>query len=222
MPVPPSRKQVEAWQAAGADPRQKPRTFFRLGPVWDRSQVEPLPPPAVPAVLDPPIRNLEGQELADAVPALDRLAAELGVTIQYRELPGGAHGCYEIDTRRVTLDPGLSINQQVKTYCHELAHALARLDRHDDDSTLDYATEELVAESVAFICLNSLGVSAEEYSIPYLTSWAQETDVGILEQLAGLIDRLAHRIETCLDPTDWPEPDGNAGAAEDRRDQEVR
>lgn len=198
MPVPPSRKQVEAWQAAGADPSLKPRTFFRLGPVWDRSQVEPLPPPSVPAVLDPPIRDLEGEELADAVPALDRLAAELGVTVRYQELPGGAHGCYEIDNRRITLDPGLSVNAQVKTYCHELAHALARLDHDEGDPTLDYATEELVAESVAFTCLNSLGVSAEGYSIPYLTSWARDTDLEVLEHVAGLIDRLARRIESCL------------------------
>lgn len=203
MPIPPSRKQIQAWQTAGADPRHKPRTFFRLGPVWDRSQVEPLPPPATPAVLDPPIRELQGDELADAVPPLDRLAAELGVTVQHQELPGGAHGCYEIDTRRITLDPLLSVNAQVKTYCHELAHALARLDRHDGDPTLDYATEELVAESVAFTCLNALGVSAEGYSIPYLTSWAQDTDLQVLEHIAGLIDRLARRIEGVLlaDPT---------------------
>jgi hypothetical protein len=37
MPVPPSKKQLEAWQAAGGDPNVRPRTRFRLGPVWDRS-----------------------------------------------------------------------------------------------------------------------------------------------------------------------------------------
>ena len=33
---------------------------------------------------------------------------------------------------------------------HELAHALVRADRQDDDPELDYASEELVVESVVF------------------------------------------------------------------------
>jgi hypothetical protein len=36
MPIPPSKRQLEDWQAAGADPAQKPRTRYKLGPVWDR------------------------------------------------------------------------------------------------------------------------------------------------------------------------------------------
>ena len=35
IPIPPSKAKLEAWRAAGADPAEKPRTFFRLGPVWD-------------------------------------------------------------------------------------------------------------------------------------------------------------------------------------------
>jgi hypothetical protein len=83
-------------------------------------------------------------------------------------------------------------------------HAIVRLDRQPDDPELDYASEELVAESVAFTCVRSLGIAAEEYSIPYLTSWAEDTDLDVLEQTAGLIDRLASRIETTLhaDPAD--------------------
>jgi antirestriction protein ArdC len=81
---------------------------------------------------------------------------------------------------------------------HELAHAIVRLDRHDEDPELDYASEELAAESVAFTCVRSLGIAAEEYSIPYLTSWAEDTDLEVLEQTASLIDRLASRIETAL------------------------
>ena len=118
--------------------------------MWDRSQVEALPPPAVPAPLDTSIRDIEGDDLADTIPALDALADELGVTVRYQALPGTAHGCYEIEARRITLDPAPSVNAQVKTYCHELAHALVRLDHQDDDPVLDYATEELVAETVIF------------------------------------------------------------------------
>jgi hypothetical protein len=78
---------------------------------------------------------------------------------------------------------------------HELAHALVRHDRRSDDPALDYAGEELVAESVAYTCVGALGVSTEDYSIPYLAAWAESSDLEVLERTAGLIGRLARRIE---------------------------
>src|SRR3954452_7425941 len=38
MPIPPSKEAFERWEAEGADPAAKPRTRFKLGPVFDRSQ----------------------------------------------------------------------------------------------------------------------------------------------------------------------------------------
>jgi hypothetical protein len=76
-----------------------------------------------------------------------------------------------------------------------LAHALVRHDRLPVDPALDYAGEELVAESIAYTCLGALGVSSEDYSIPYLASWAESSDLEVLEHTAALIDRLARRIE---------------------------
>ena len=35
-PCPPSRKQLERWRQTGGDPHQRPRTYFRLVPVFDR------------------------------------------------------------------------------------------------------------------------------------------------------------------------------------------
>jgi hypothetical protein len=35
-PCPPSRKQLEQWKHNGADPDQRPRTFFKLAAVFDR------------------------------------------------------------------------------------------------------------------------------------------------------------------------------------------
>src|ERR1019366_8085268 len=70
---------------------------------------------------------------------------------------------------------------------HELAHALVRHDRRSDDPALDYAGDELVAESVAYTCVGALGVSTEDYSIPYLAAWAESSDLEVLERTAGLI-----------------------------------
>lgn len=199
-PCPPSRKQLERWQQNGGDPGDRPRTFFRLVLVFAQDQVQPMPPPAVPVPLEPPTRDIDGEDLAPMLPRLIELASDLEVGVRFDDLPGRMHGCYEIKTQRITIDAGLSANQQVKTFCHELAHAIVRLDRHPEDPELDYASEELVAESVAFTCVRSLGIAAEEYSIPYLTSWASDSDLEVLERTAGLIDRLAGRIETALHP----------------------
>jgi antirestriction protein ArdC len=194
-PCPPSRKQLERWQHNGADPDQRPRTFFKLTAVFADDQVAPLPPPAVPAPLDPPIRDVDGDELAPVIPTLVGLADEIGCTVAFAPISGGAHGYYQPSTEQIVVDDSLSANQRVKTLCHELAHALVRHDRLPVDPALDYAGEELVAESIAYTCLGALGVSSEEYSIPYLASWAESSDLEVLEHTAALIDRLARRIE---------------------------
>jgi hypothetical protein len=50
-------------------------------------------------------------------------------------------------------------------------------------------------KSVAFTCLGALGISSENYSIPYLASWTEQCGLEVLEQTAALVDRLAARIE---------------------------
>src|ERR687884_23194 len=63
-PCPPSTSKLKAWRDAGADPAEKPRTFFRLTAVFDRSQVDELPTPAQPVPLDPPAAaEIDGDEL---------------------------------------------------------------------------------------------------------------------------------------------------------------
>ena len=157
-----------------------------------------MPPPAVPAPLDPPIRDVDGDELTSVIPGLVELGGQLGSTVAFESIAGEAHGYYEPATRRIVVAQRLSANQRVKTLCHELAHALVRHDRQPDDPDLDYAGEELVAESVAYTCLGAVGISSEDYSIPYLASWAERCELEGLEHTAALIDRLASRIEAAL------------------------
>jgi hypothetical protein len=88
VPVPPSKKRLDAWQAAGGDPNERPRTRFRLGPVWDHAQVEPLPPPAEPVPLDPPIIEPDGDSLVWMLPQLRSLVTELGCTLVFEDHDG--------------------------------------------------------------------------------------------------------------------------------------
>lgn len=81
MPVPPKRRAIEEWRKAGADPDKKPRTRFRMGPVFDRSQVDPLPAPAQPAVLEPPVSPVDGDDLQWAFEPLTAIATQSGYSV---------------------------------------------------------------------------------------------------------------------------------------------
>jgi hypothetical protein len=199
VPVPPSKKKLDEWRAAGGDAADKPRTWFRLGPVFDRSQVDPLPPPAEPVALDPPIVGVDGDDLAWAWPELVDLAGELGSSVTVKALPDGCGGVYELATRAIAINEEASINQRVKTLVHELGHALVRAEPGDDDAPMSYDEEELVVESVAFTVCGSLGLDTSGYSIPYLASWSEGADLETIERAATIIDRIARRIEDALD-----------------------
>ena len=197
-PCPPTRRQIEAWQQNGSKPEERPRTLFKLTAVFAQDQVKQLPPPATPAAIECPIRELDGDELARLLPRLIDLASEVGSTVSFAAIAGGARGFYEPSSRRIVIEQAMSANQQVATLCHELAHALVRTEHQDEDPALAYASEELIVESVAFTCVRSLGVDADGKSIPYLAAWAEQTDLNVIERSAALIDRLAGRIETAL------------------------
>jgi hypothetical protein len=51
------------------------------------------------------------------------------------------------------------------------------------------------ADGASYTVAGALGLRVDDYAIPYLASWSQDTDLAVIEQAAGLIDRLAKRIE---------------------------
>jgi antirestriction protein ArdC len=212
-PCPPSAKRLRDWQDAGADPAERPRTHFRLGPVFDRAQVAELPPPAEPLPLDPPIREIDGDKLSWAFAPLTALAVELGCTVAYEPMPAARGGYYRPSDRAIRLAEGKAPNHSAHTLIHELAHALVAAEREADagDPALDYAQEELVVESVTYTVAGALGLRVDDYAIPYLASWSQDTDLAVVEQTAGLIDRLAKRIEDSTIATAPTAVQGDAG-----------
>jgi antirestriction protein ArdC len=197
-PCPPSAKQLKAWQDAGADPKQRPRARFRLGPVFDRSQVSELPPPAEPLPLDPPIHEIDGDDLAWALEPLTHLARELGCVVAYEPMPAGRGGYYRPADKAIRLAEGKAANHSVHTLIHELPHALLAA-QSDDDQQWNYAQEELVVESVTYTVAGTLGLQVDGFAIPYLASLSEDTDLEVIERAAGLIDRLAKRIEDAVE-----------------------
>jgi antirestriction protein ArdC len=197
-PCPPSRKKLQAWRDAGAVPADKPKTYYRLEAVFSQAQVEPLPPPAEPADLDWPVAELEGDTLAWACGPLEQLAGELGYRVTYRTLPKGHGGSCIPKLKVIEINDDQSVNQRVSVLCHELAHALVRHDRQADDPVLDYAAEELVAESVAHLAVSFVGLDASVAAVPYLAGWAEAAAPDSFARIAELVDRLARRLEDTI------------------------
>jgi hypothetical protein len=191
----PSKKKILAWRNAGAIATDRPRTYFRLEAVFSALQVEPLPPPAEPEPLDPPIAAVQGDTLAWAVAPLEKLADELGYAVVYQPLAEGHGGSCDPNAKVLTINSDQAVNAQVDVGCHELAHALVRHDRQDDDPKLGYAEEELVAESVAHLAVSFVGLDSSASAVPYLAVWSESAAADTFERIAGLVDRLARRLE---------------------------
>jgi hypothetical protein len=199
-PCPPSKRKMQAWRDAGANPTERPKTFFRLEAVFSQDDVEPLPPPAVPAPLGPQIAEVTGDSLAWATAPLEQLAEDLDYTVVYRPLREGHGGSCNYTTRTITINSDQAVNARVDVACHELAHALTREDHRESDPELDYSAGELVAESVAKLAVGYLGLDTSGSAIPYLASWAETAGPETFERVAELVDRLARRLEETLDP----------------------
>jgi antirestriction protein ArdC len=203
-PMPPSKRALEAWREAGSPPDQRPRTYFRLVPVFDRSQVDPLPEhPGGPAPLEPPHEPICGDGLERLRLPLTEFAVGLDSEVSFEPIPGSAAGYHEPATGRIVVDNGAgrSPNAEIQTLIHELAHLLIRVDRRDDDPKLTYRAEEVVVESVAYSVCGGLGLDTSGDSVPYLAGWGGEGATDQLEHYAALIDRLAGRIEEVAMPS---------------------
>ena len=78
--------------------------------------------------------------------------------------------------------------------------------------------------SLATAVVGGLGLDTSNYSIPYIASWSQNDDsLDIVETCAGVIDRVAKRIEDAIgDPPAEPVTKGHSAADRSQRHKRVR
>jgi N-terminal domain of anti-restriction factor ArdC len=105
----PSRKRMQAWRDAGADPDQRPRATYKLVSVFAQDQVAPLPPPAKPVSLTAPIAETTGDSHQHLLAAITELAGELGYTVSVCDT-GPADGTCNRQTHEIKIAERLSPN----------------------------------------------------------------------------------------------------------------
>jgi hypothetical protein len=108
-----------------------------------------------------------------------------------------ANGRTDFSERTVTLHHDLPGAQQTKTLAHELAHIrLHAPEVRPDNLTRDRA--EVEAESVAYVVTAAHGLATDEYTVPYVTGWAD----GDLELVASTATRVLSTARTILRSVD--------------------
>ena len=185
----------------GEDTGEK-KVFFRTVPVFDVSMTDPLPGKQ-PVPLTPPAEPITGDSHHHLIAPLIAHAAQLGYTVEIRELPEHGPGGWCDPKRRQIVVANGPANQQVRTLTHELAHAHGL-------GYEQYGREqaEVLVDCVTYCVLGSVGLDVGGESIPYVAGWGEDGALDAIREYAQTIDTIARRIEDALEPT--PEPAAEA------------
>lgn len=168
---------------------------FYLASVYDVSQTEGEPIPKPIYELEENINN--PRKFDWYIKAITELSP---VPIQFSEIEGTAKGFFVPAEKQITIRPGMSQSQTIKTMLHEVTHSIL----HDNDvpafGSSEYARQEIEAESVAYMVANSLGIETQDYSFGYLASW---TDLGLsLENLEKSLDLICNQAQKMMGELD--------------------
>ena len=184
------------------------KTGFTTATVFDVSQTEGRELPSLGVeVLTGSVEDYE--KLLSALKAISPVPISEGL------LPPGVHGAYYHAEQRITLSPGMSEAQTIKTLVHEIAHAKLHalpveggiiVGAHEKDRR----TREVEAESVAYTVCQYLGLDTSDYSFGYITGWSsgreQKELRASLECIRNTAAELIDGVESrCLDRPP-PEP----------------
>lgn len=168
---------------------------FYLASVYDVRQTEGEPIPKPIYELEENINN--PPKFDWYIKAITKLSP---VPIQFAEIKGTAKGFFVPSEKQITIRPGMSESQTIKSMLHEITHSIL----HDNNvpvfGSSEYARQEIEAESVAYMIANSLGIETQEYSFGYLASW---TDLGLsLENLEKSLDLICNQAQKMMGELD--------------------
>ncbi|MCR5311193.1 MAG: ssDNA-binding domain-containing protein [Lachnospiraceae bacterium] len=173
---------------------------FKPVSVFDISQTDGDPLPTLG------VSQLEGDvaQYDDLMEALKRTSP---VPISFENIEGSAKGYFSPGENRIVIRKGMEQLQTVKTVIHELTHSLL----HGKEASpvegvtpceKDRMTQEVEAESTAFVVSKYFGFDTSEYSFGYIAGWSSGKEAKELLDSLDTIRLTAHhtigRIEAEL------------------------
>ena len=97
------------------------------------------------------------------------------------------------ERRLIGLRCGQSPNAELAVLTHEVAHALGIGYRSHGRERA-----ECIVECATYMALAKEGLDVEAASVPYIASWAKDSD-DVIESDAAEIERIAERLERALE-----------------------
>lgn len=181
--------------------------------VWDVSQTDGIPLPALPTP-----RLLSGEApvgLWDGLADIVRIEGYRLTTVEGSALDG-ANGVTDFGAHLVEVRADMDAAAQVKTLAHELAH----IRMHDPltDAVRHRGIGEVEAESVALMIASAHGMDTSDYTIPYVSTWAtsvkdrtpvevvQDTGERVRRAAVAILDRLPTAQTKAADPPNLDHP----------------
>ncbi len=165
---------------------------FKVERVFSEHQTVGDPLPTAPVV-----KLLEGEAPVGLGEAVMGLIESRGFEVDTVPDAGhlqGANGMTVWAEKRVLIRADMDDAAMVKTLIHEAGHCL--LHEGFPGFTLPRARKEVEAESVAFVVAHAHGMATDEYSFPYVASWAAQGE-DVAREIAAT-QRRVHEAATAI------------------------
>ena len=158
---------------------------FKTATVFDISQTQGR------ALQLPQPKLLDSGDLEELLHHLITTAVPVPVQFAPAVQLGGANGVWNPSQQTITVASDRQPDQQFKTLLHEWSHSVgvpdvtAALDRHQ-------GSEEIIAETTAFVLAQRMGLDTSAYSLPYVGHWAQ----GDPQKVLALTQSVSQRVQS--------------------------
>lgn len=163
--------------------------------VWDISQTDGDP---VPETKQPML--LQGQAPVGLWDGLATQVVARGFELRLvsnAQAIGGANGLTDYGSHEVSVRMDMDEAAQVKTLAHELGHVMLH-GPDNTDAVMHRGIAEVEAESVALMVGAAHGLATDDYTIPYVASWASsvpgKTPVEVVQSTAERVRVAAVKI----------------------------
>lgn len=165
-------------------------TTYRATSVFDISQTMQIPNTEE---IKLGIEELHG-DVKDYDCILNAIVETSPVPVSYEQTVGGIKGFYAPVENRIVVGSGMSELQTVKTLIHEITHALLHNPDAIKERKTDRDTQEIEAESTAFIVSSLLGLDTSEYSFEYIANWAGKDNLKAVNSAMKNIQDTANQL----------------------------
>lgn len=172
------------------------------GTVHDISQTKQIEgKPVINLDMGSMIHTLDGtiDEYQDLMSALGNISP---ARMQFEDIQNGSNGYFSPSENRIAIKKGLSNLHTIKTYIHEISHAMI----HNNSNINEFKKQgieltahdkETQAESIAYIVCKHLGIDSSDYSFGYVAGWAGNSNT--LEANLNIIKNTSSQIIDAID-----------------------